>query len=80
MSGGDETNGTGEEFAVDQRVRVYPDSSDEARGVIVEDFGAMQAHAVDLGGERFADPARRWAVVLDSGDLVFVDTDQLISE
>jgi hypothetical protein len=68
------------ELAVDSRVRVYPDSTDESRGVIVEDFGAMQAHAVDIGDQHFADPARRWAVMLDTGDLVFVDTHQLVAE
>lgn len=67
-------------LAVKARVRVYPDSDAEGHGVVVEDFGAMQAQSVDLGGHHFADPARRWAVVLDTGDLVFVDTDQLALE
>ena len=52
----------------------------ECRGIIVEDFGEMAAQAVDIGGEHFADPARRWAVQLDTGDLVFVNTDQLVAE
>jgi hypothetical protein len=52
----------------------------ESRGIIVEDFGEMAAQAVDIGGEHFADPARRWAVQLDTGDLVFVNTDQLVAE
>jgi hypothetical protein len=73
-------SGTDGQLAVDARVRVYPDSPAESRGVIVEDFGAMQAEAVDLGGQHFADPARRWAVALDNGDLVFVDTHQLVTE
>ena len=52
----------------------------ESRGIIVEDFGEMAAQAVDIGGEHFADPARRWALQLDTGDLVFVNTDQLVAE
>lgn len=68
------------QVAVNTRVRVYPDSDKESRGVVVEDFGEMQAQAVDVGGEHFADPARRWAVALDSGGLVFADTDQLVPE
>lgn len=40
----------------------------------------MVAQAVDIGANHFADPARRWAVVLDAGTLVFVDTDQLLPE
>jgi hypothetical protein len=77
---GDKGGGTDAEVAVDTRVRVYPDSDKEGRGVVVEDFGPMQSHAVDVGGEHFADPARRWAVRLDDGTLVFVDTEQLVAE
>ncbi|MFZ0835348.1 MAG: hypothetical protein WAM92_20200 [Mycobacterium sp.] len=40
----------------------------------------MQALGVDFGGQHFADPARRWAVQLDSGGLVFLDSDQLVPE
>ncbi len=72
-----ETDG---QLVVTMRVRVYPGTQDESRGVIVEDFGEMQAHAVDRGGQHFADPARRWAVQLDTGELVFVDTGQLVAE
>ena len=68
------------QLAVNMRVRVYPDSDAESRGLVAEDFGEMQAHAVDLGGQHFADPARRWAVVLDTGDLVFVNSSQLVPE
>lgn len=46
----------------------------------VEDFGEMTAQPVDVGGHHFADPARRWAVLLDTGNLVFADTDQLVAE
>ena len=65
--------------AVNVRVRVYPGTDTEVRGSVVEDFGDMAGHAVDIG-DRIVDPARRWAVTLDIGDLVFVDSDQLVAE
>jgi hypothetical protein len=71
---------TGRQLAVNTRVRVYPGTDAESRGVIVEDFGEMAAHPVEIGGQRIADPARRWAVLLDAGTLVFTDTDQLVPE
>jgi hypothetical protein len=37
-----------------------------------------QAQAVAIGDNPFADPARRWAVLLDAGALVFADTDHLL--
>ena len=40
----------------------------------------MAAQPVEIGGQRFADPARRWAVMLDTGNLVFADTAQLVAE
>ncbi|HUO39032.1 MAG TPA: hypothetical protein VMU34_14900 [Mycobacterium sp.] len=64
-------------FTVDMAVRVYPGTDGETRGVVVEDFGEMPGEAVEFAGQRIAEPARRWAVRLDSGDLVFVDSDQL---
>jgi len=43
--------------------------------------GHRQAgHAVDIGEHHLVGPARRWAVVLDAGGLVFADTDQLAAE
>jgi hypothetical protein len=63
-------------LAVNMRVRVYPGTDAECPGVIVEDFGEMAGQAVDLGGIHI-DPARRWAVQLDTGTLVFVNTDHL---
>lgn len=65
------------DFAVGQRVRVYPGSSDERRGVIVEDFGDAAGYAVTVGDVRIAEPSRRWAVNLDDGTLVFADTTDL---
>jgi hypothetical protein len=65
--------------AVNVRVRVYPGTDSEVGGTVVEDFGDLAGHAVDIG-DRVVDPARRWAVVLDAGGLVFVDSDQLVAE
>jgi hypothetical protein len=65
--------------AVNVRVRVYPGTDAEVRGTVVEDFGDMAGHAVDIG-DRIVGPARRWAVVLDAGGMVFVDSDQLVAE
>jgi hypothetical protein len=67
-------------LAVNMRVRVYPGTDAECPGVIVEDFGEMAAQPVEVGGQRFADPARRWAVLLDTGNLVFANTDELVPE
>jgi hypothetical protein len=70
----------GDQIAVNQRVRVYVDTDDESRGVVVEDFGDLAGHAVDLGDIHIADAARRWAVSLDAGTLVFVDSHQIAPE
>jgi len=66
--------------AVNVRVRVYPGTDGEVGGTVVEDFGDLAGHAVDIGENHIADPARRWAVALDAGGLVFVDSDQLVAE
>ncbi len=65
--------------AVNMRVRVYPGTDAESPGVIVEDFGELAGQAVDIGDQHI-EPARRWAVVLDTGNLVFANTDQLVPE
>jgi hypothetical protein len=49
-------------------------------GVVVDDFGDMSGHAVQIGEQQFVRPARRWAVSLDAGDLVFVDSGDLTAE
>ncbi|AKK25724.1 hypothetical protein [Mycobacterium sp. EPa45] len=69
-----------ENIAVDQRVRVYVDTDDEVRGVIVEDFGDLAGHAVDVGDVHISDAARRWAILLDAGTLVFVDSHEIAPE
>jgi hypothetical protein len=66
--------------AVNVRVRVYPGTDGEVHGTVAEDFGDLAGHAVDIGKNHIADPARRWAVALDAGSLVFVDSDQLVAE
>jgi hypothetical protein len=65
------------DFAVGQRVRVYPKSSDERFGVIVDDFADTAGYAVIIGTTRIAEPSRRWAIQLDDGTLIFVDTPDL---
>ena len=66
--------------AVNVRVRVSPGTDGEIRGTVVEDFGDMAGHAVDIGENHIVGPARRWAVALDAGGLVFVDSDQVAAE
>jgi hypothetical protein len=67
-------------MAVGVRVRVSLGADDESRGVVVDDFGEIAGYAVDIGTNHIADPARRWAVTLDTGELVFVDSDHLLPE
>ena len=67
-------------LAVDMRVRVYPGTDAECRGVVVDDFGKTAGYPVDVGGNHLADPARRWALMLDTGMLVFTDSDQLVPD
>jgi hypothetical protein len=65
------------ELAVDSPVLVYPETVEQQGGVIVEDFGSSAGQAVEVGSTRIAAAARRWAVRLNSGDLVFVNSDEL---
>jgi hypothetical protein len=67
----------GEGLAVDMPVRVYPGTVVEKRGVILDDFGDTVGVGVHVADNHIVAPARRWAVQLDTGDLVFVDSDQL---
>ncbi|MBJ7290509.1 MAG: hypothetical protein JHC79_16510 [Williamsia sp.] len=48
-----------------------------ARGVIVDDFGDLAGTPVGIGTERVA-TARRWAVDVDGGHIVFVDDSALL--
>jgi hypothetical protein len=81
MKGADGTAGDSSDspVAVKVRVRVYPGTDGEVSGTVVEDFGDLAGHAVNIG-DRIVGPARRWAVALDAGGLVFVDSDQLAAE
>jgi hypothetical protein len=70
---------TGTQLGVDLPVRVYPETPDEQHGVVVEDFGDLAGISVEIAGNEIVGPARRWAVRLASGDVVFVDSDQLVA-
>jgi len=79
----DTTSGEGDSSAgvgITTRVRVYPSSDHEAHGVIVDDFGESIGIPVEIGGNRIAGPARRWAVMLDDDNLVFVDSEDIEPE
>ena len=65
--------GSKREVSVDDMVRVYPGTPREVHGFVIEDFGALAGHAVDIGEHHIVDAARRWAVRLADGNLVFVD-------
>ncbi len=66
-----------EDVAVGSSVVVYPGTDEELHGVVVEDFADLAGTAVEVAGERIVEPARRWAVNLDDGGLVFVDDDSI---
>lgn len=71
---------SGARLAVGVRVRVNPGTEIEGLGVVVDDYGRAAGYAVDIGGNHIVGPARRWAVVLDTGALVFADSDGLVPE
>jgi hypothetical protein len=64
---------------VDAAVRVYPGTPQEVYGFVIEDFGGISGEAVDIGEHHIVDAARRWAVQLADGTLVFVDDDDIVS-
>lgn len=68
------------EVTITTRVRVFPSTDREACGVVVEDFGENVGIPVEIGGDRIAEAARRWAVQLDDDNLVFVDSVDLVAE
>jgi hypothetical protein len=70
---GDEEAG----LAVNSPVLVYPETDKQQGGVILEDFGPSAGLPVEVGSNQIVGAARRWAVRLNSGDLVFVDSEQL---
>jgi hypothetical protein len=65
-------------LAVDAHVAVHPGTPEERTGVVVDDFGDDAGSAVEIGEHRIVGAARRWAVRLDTGELVFVDSDDLV--
>jgi hypothetical protein len=67
----------GSAIAVGVSVRVYPDTDRERLGVVVEDFGDTAGQRVHIGQHHVVDAARRWAVQLGDGDLVFADSSEL---
>ena len=79
MAGEAATEGSKREVAVDAAVRVYPGTSREVHGFVVEDFGDFSGEAVDVGEHHIVDAARRWAVQLADGTLVFVDDSDIAS-
>lgn len=68
------------EISVGARVRVYPGSSNEQSGQVVDDFGQDAGTSVTIGNAHIADASRRWAVALDAGGLVFVDSGDLSAQ
>ena len=64
-------------IAVGVSVRVYPGTDRERRGLVVEDFGDSAGQAVEIGQHHIVDAARRWAVQLGDGTLMFVDNGDL---
>ncbi len=74
--GGDPPDGV----AITARVRVFPASDHEVHGVVVDDFGEGIGIPVEIGESVIAAPARRWAVMLDDDNLVFVDSHELVAE
>jgi hypothetical protein len=65
-------------IAVGVSVRLYPDTDRERLGVVVEDFGDSAGERVHIGEHHVVDAARRWAIRLADGDLVFADSSDLI--
>jgi hypothetical protein len=68
---------TDDPIAIGVSVRVYPGTDHERLGVVVEDFGDTAGERVHIGQHHIADAARRWAVQLGDGDLVFADSSEL---
>ena len=67
-------------FALGQRVGVEHGSGGECFGVIVEDFGTYAGHGVEIGDAHIVAAARRWAIALDDGSLIFADTPDLFTD
>lgn len=66
--------------AVGARVRVNAGTDTESCGLVIEDFGELSGQSVCIGTSEIVGAARQWAVALDDGGLVFVDSEQIILE
>lgn len=66
-------------FYVGAAVLVYAGTNRQTSGNVVEDFGEFIGEAVHVNNTRIAEPARRWAINLGDGGLVFVDTEDLLA-
>ena len=77
MAKGSKTSKEAAELAVNSPVLVYPETEQQQGGVIIEDFGPSAGQAVEVGSNQIAAAARRWAVRLNSGELVFVNSEEL---
>ncbi len=75
----DEIDG-GATFTVGMRVRVRAGTATEVTGTVVEDFGDEVGVPVDVGDVHVVDAARRWAVALDDGGLMFADSHHLTAQ
>jgi hypothetical protein len=67
-------------LSVGSRVRVRTDADHQSRGVIADDYGEACGTPIELGPNSFIAPARRWAVILDDGTLVFADSHDITVE
>lgn len=65
---------------IGDRVLIHPGTDEQQAGVVVEDFGDEAGHPVDIAGHRVAEAARRWAVSLDAGGLLFIDDSDIVAE
>ena len=74
---GSDDESDADSIAVDTKVIVYPGSDNEMHGTVVEDFAELAGSPVEIAGQRIVGPARRWAVNLDDGGLVFVDSESI---
>ncbi len=67
-------------LAVGTAVTAFAGSDRESVGRVVDDFGDFTPVATEYNGERIAEPARRWAVLTDGGELVFADSADLTAD
>ena len=70
-------DGSDTALTVGVRVRVLHGPHADTLGVIVDDFGDSVGGGGRSGRGRIVEPARRWAVALDDGGLVFLDSTDL---